>query len=189
MKTTNLRKINEFLKRENLSIDENNFITLPIKIDDIKNVISPFSYNFYLINDDLFSYLESYSTIYLAPNPIKLEVHVNNDFTSEDEKIFKEALSNKYEREFLQASREKSHINITSILLLGGGIIVIALMLFLNFHYFKEKSSIWIEVLDIFAWVLIWSAFEKLIFNNREVTRKKKKSEKIKDALIVFIKD
>lgn len=189
MKQSNLSKIQEVLTKENLYINEDNKIVLPISLHNIEDGFSPFPYKFNLLSEPVYEYLESFESIHLAPNEIKLEIHI--DEKTSDEKIndFSSAIKNKYEKQYIKYNSQIKIKAISSMILLFFGIIVIGIMIWLDYQFFNDRNNIWIEVIDIFAWVLVWEAFDKFIFERKDVKNMAKRAIKFKNAEIEIIKE
>ena len=178
------------LEKENLSLNENNQIVLPLHLVNLKNIYSPFCYNFNLLNDDIYNYLETFESIHIAPNQLIIEVHVDEQFSLEESNNFKEALHNRYEKELLAKSIAIKKKMISSLILLGLGVLVLALMIILDYTIFRNSEhGIWLEVIDIIAWVLIWEAVDLALFGKAMDQRRIERCKKFQNAEILFIKE
>lgn len=61
--------------------------------------------------------------------------------------------------------------------------------IWLDYQFFNDRNSIWIEVINIFAWVLIWEAFDKFIFERKDTKNMVKRAIKFKKVEIEIIKE
>lgn len=91
----------------------------------------------------------------------------SNCIDEREQSLYRRAIEEYYKQKYTANEREyRRNRIIVAVLTLAG---VLALAFRIIFDYFVG-SSIWSEVIDIFAWVLLWEAVDIGVFGNR--TRK-----------------
>ena len=72
---------------------------------------------------------------------------------------------------------------IVSVIFTVIGIVGLAAMLLLD-HFFN--SAIWVEVVDIFAWVFVWEAVDQFFIERRKLNIEKRKYQAFTEAEIQY---
>ena len=131
---------------------------------DDTDFLSPFSVSKDpVISSDVAEFLEN-SADSIPPNE-QLTLKIYGDCVDENERnIYGKAIKKYYSEKFDYNERElkKNKIIAWALGLVG----IVALALIVVFETFL--NSIWAEVVDIFAWVMLWESVDVSVFKMRE---------------------
>ena len=152
---------NKVLKFEK---DEEGRAVINMTVRDDTDFLSPFSVSKDpVISSDVAEFLEN--SVYAIPTNEKLTLRIYGDCVDENEReIYGKAIKKYYSEKFEYNERELKNNKVIAWAL--GTIGVIALALIVVFETFL--NSIWAEVVDIFAWVMLWESVDVSVFKMRE---------------------
>lgn len=152
--------------------DENGRIIVNMNVGDDSNFLSMFSVTANpVISSEVAEFVE-FSTRLLPPGAdITLRIH-SNCIDDQEKKIYTAAIKQFYQEQYIVIAKELRRNNVITMLLALAGIACLGLMFALERFL---SSAIWIEVIDIVAWVFLWEAVDIRFFRNRKL-----KSDKLR---------
>lgn len=166
-----------------LKRDEENRVIIDMNVkcdDDFLSVYS--SSTIPTVNTEVAEFIENNAEPIPPHEPISLRIH-GKTIDDGEKIIYEKAIRTYYKEKFDKNKKELHRNNIISSLLLFFGILVLALAIFVDYVF---ESAIWAEVIDIFAWVLIWEAADTLLFKSHALRTKKIKYSSFIDMKISF---
>lgn len=149
---------NKVVERDN---DGRVVVNMTVKNDD--NFLSCFSADdTAVISDEVASFLEN-SVSGVAPKE-RLSLNVSSDCIDENEKaVYTKAIKKYYTDKYVENER---HLRRNFILALILGILGIMILAFALILEYANKSLLWVEVVDVVAWVFIWESVDIIFFQN-----------------------
>ena len=118
-----------------------------------------------IVSSDVAEFLENGANKFLPKQKMQLDVH--SDCIDDNEKvIYDKAIRNYFSLKLDGMKQALSRNLIVSIVFTIIGIIGLAAMLLLD-HFFD--NAIWVEVVDIFAWVFVWEAVDQFFIERRKL--------------------
>lgn len=144
--------------------DEEGRVVVEMNVRDDTNFLSDFSKDDNpVISGDVAEYLED-RTSFLPPKE-QLSLHIHSSCIDEAEQAqYRRAISSYYTDRYYAGEREYRRNLVAAILLAVAGVLVLAFMIMYE-HFFN--NAVWIEVIDIVAWVLLWEAADLFLLQNR----------------------
>lgn len=146
--------------------DENGRIIVNMNVGDDSNFLSMFSVTADpVISSEVAEFVE-FSTRLLPPGAdITLRVY-SNCIDNQEKKIYAAAIKEFYQEQYIVTAKELSQNNVTAVLVALAGVLCLGLM-FITERFWD--NAIWIEVIDIVAWVFLWEAVDIRFFRNRKL--------------------
>lgn len=159
-----VKKQVELSKKTRKGKSEKCVIDLNVKNDD--DFLSPFSnIGKPVISEDVALFLENSANAYHPKSEIELNVY--GDCISEEEHDdYENAIRNYYSLKFSDAARCVTRKGFISLIFTIIGIVGLALMVIMSE---LGAGSIWVECVDIFAWVFIWEAVDQFFIERNGV--------------------
>ena len=135
-----------------------------------------------IISSDVADFLENGANTYLPKQKIKLNIH--GDCIDDDEKtVYDKAIRNYFDLKLQGMAISLRRNLIVSVIFTVIGIVGLAAMLLLD-HFFN--SAIWVEVVDIFAWVFVWEAVDQFFIERRKLNIEKRKYQAFTEEEIQY---
>ena len=163
--------------------DSKNRIIVNMVVENDNEFLSPFSEsNSPIISEQVATFIEN-STDSIKQNE-KLSLHIkHNNITVEKQEKYRKAISEYYTQKYIKTNLEyrRNNIIVASLTLLG----ILVLTLQLLFDYIIS-NSILSEVINIFAWVLLWEAVDVGFFKNHKIKLKQNRYLSYIDMDITF---
>lgn len=154
----------------NDKIELNGDITLTIINDD--NLLSPYSpIHKPIISSEVAEFIENCAKEYHPKTNLTLNIY-SNCIDDKEKTIYSNAIKNYFALKLSDVTRDIKRCMFTGILFGLIGIFVLALMFLLSN---LEVKAIWIECVDIFAWVFLWESVDKLFIQRNELILKMKR--------------
>lgn len=159
-----VKKEVELSKKARKSKDEKCIIDLNVKNDE--DFLSPFSnVGKPVISEDVAQFLEN------SPNDshpkAEVELNIYGDCISENEHSdYEQAIRNYYSLKFSDAARSVARKGFVSLIFTIIGVATLALMFIMPE---LGAGSIWVECVDIFAWVFLWEAVDQFFIERNGV--------------------
>ena len=123
-----------------------------------------------VISSEVAEFIENRTMTMPPKEQFTLKIH--SDCIDDDEKVlYRGAIKEYYSEKYLANKRELKRNNIIVLLLTIAGILALSLRIILEY---VTKSLIWVEVIDIAAWVFLWEAVDISVFGNRALRFKNK---------------
>lgn len=162
--------------------DEKAIIEVGAKSYD--SIISPYCVKNYLtLNPDFAEYIETNAKQVPLNDDLQLDIYLD----SEPSKTQKTNIINATRVHFaekiaaMKAASKRNTVAALLLLLFGAALLIVC---FLSQLY--ETNEVFTNLIDILAWVLVWDAFEKLIFERKKDTTEQINNFRIMKARIVF---
>lgn len=141
---------------------KNEQITLVVRNDD--GFISPYSPTEKpVISTDVSDFIENSAKEFHPNTELSLVIY-SNCIDEKEKIIYKDAIKNSFTLKLSETKRLTKRLLILSLIFTFIGIIGLILMFYFSNH---SKNEIWIECLDIFAWVFIWEAVDILFIQRK----------------------
>lgn len=156
-----------------------------MKIENEDDIVSSLSMGEDLMVNDSFETFINNSVSHITPEKkIDLKIRCENRITEHEKANIKEAIKNHYTKKISSLNDDLQRNAIANIFLLIASVAVLALIIVISkFTYLQ----ILIEILDIFAWVLLWEVFDNFVFRRSEIRRLAVKNYQILNMRIEFI--
>lgn len=124
-----------------------------------------------IVSSDVAEFLENGAAKFLPKQ--KLQLNVRSNCIDDEEKVaYDKAIRNYFNLKLDGAKLDLKRNLIISIVFTVIGIIGLAAMLLLD-HFFN--NAIWVEAVDIFAWVFVWEAVDQFFIERRKLQLERKK--------------
>ena len=152
----------ELLQNKNCPTMSTNDNTIHISVDDISQVISPYSEdNRPVINNEFAEFLNN------SVKDISIKQNITLEITSKncDHETISSAIKSYYYNEFVDSQRKLKFNLFASLSTLIIGLLALALSLLQN----VVSYSLLAGVIDIFAWVFVWEAVDLFFFRRAEL--------------------
>ncbi len=118
-----------------------------------------------VISSDVADFIESSATPVRPGDDLVLKIK-SNSIDDEEKQIYDRAIREYYFERYAKNRRELLRNYIISALFFAFGVLI---LLFSAFLAYKDASSIWLEVVDIAAWVFLWEAVYIAFLESRKL--------------------
>ena len=118
-----------------------------------------------VIASDVAEFLEQGAVNYLPKQQVQLNVH-SNCIDDNEKVIYDKAIRNYFNVTLDEVQKDMQRNLIISVIFTIIGIVGLALMFLLD-HF--DVNGIWVEVVDIFAWVFVWEAVDQFFIERRKM--------------------
>lgn len=176
---------NERIKiAQNFDHTEDGKAIIEVGAKNYDSIISPYCVKNYLtLNSDFADYIETNTKQVPLKDDLQLDIYLDSEPTKTQKINITNALRVHFaEKIATQKAASKRNIFAALLLLLFGAAILV--VCFLSQLY--ETNEIFTNLIDILAWVLVWDAFEKLIFERRKDTVEQVNNFRIMKARVIF---
>ena len=156
-----------------------------MKIENEDDIVSSLSMGEDLMVNESFETFISNSVSHIEPDKkIDLKISCENNIYDDEKTNIKNAIKNHYTKKISSINDDLHKNAIDNIFLTVASVAVLALIIVLSkFSYL----TLLIEILDIFAWVLLWEVFDNFIFRRRELRKIAIKNYQILNMRIEFL--
>ena len=135
-----------------------------------------------VISSDVADFLENSAENYLPKHKITLNIH--SDCIDEQEQVaYDKAIRSYFSLKLQACKRDLKRNLIVSIIFTVIGIIGLAVMFLLDRF---DVNGIWVEVIDIFAWVFVWEAVDQFFIERHKIARDARKYRAFTEATINY---
>ena len=118
-----------------------------------------------VISSDVADFIESSATPVRPGDDLVLKIK-SNSIDDEEKKIYDRAIREYYFERYAKNRRELLRSYVISALLFAFGLLILVFSAFLAY---KDASSIWLEVVDVAAWVFLWEAVYIAFLESRKL--------------------
>lgn len=184
MERLDTNRILEKMQR-NLSFDEDGrvIITMSVRSDD--DFLSPYSVNDEeMISSDVASFISDSVKSVHPKIPITLNIH-SNCIDHDEEDIYRNAIKSYFILQNSDNERDMKKNGIQAIAMAIIGIIAFASMFIAENHGVRR---LWIECINIFAWVFIWESVDLFFISRSFMRMKRKRLKNLIDMKVIFTK-
>lgn len=156
-------------ERKNCLRDEAGRVVIEMTIHDNGSFFSPYSHGAEeVINDETAEFIRNSALGLPAKEQFSLQIH-SDCIQEEKQSMYGNAICAYFRRHFLDCAREMRLNTIQSVVMCVIGLIALSIMILAeNLGW----ANLWVECIDIFAWVFLWEAVD-LFFLERAVIRRK----------------
>lgn len=181
----NLREESTKVDYEFDNYNSRNEAEVLMKIENEDDILSPLSMGEDLMVNESFETFINNSVSHITPEKkIDLKIKCENKISNHEKTNIKDAIKNHYTKKISSLNDDLQRNAIVNVFLSIASVAVLALIIVLSkFSYLK----ILIEILDIFAWVLLWEVFDNFVFRRSEIRRLAVKNYQILNMKIEFI--
>lgn len=162
-----IKEMNEKTEKLADEVDESGLRVINMTVRDDSNFISPFSYSDEpILSEECASFIGGS----LKPKNFKDDVHlkIHSNVIDEEEKVVYESAIRKYfEVEYVKEKQKSKRHTFISIIMMLCGVFLLALLVLLDSAF---SLGIWLEIIDIVAWVFLWESAD-IFFFERYVSR------------------
>lgn len=136
-----------------------------------------------VVSSDVAEFLENGAEKFLPKQNIVLNIH--SDCIDDGEKvIYGKAIRNYFDLKLSALKNGLKRNLIASVIFTVIGILGLALMIILDR---VGVGGIWVEVVDIFAWVFLWEAVDQFFIERRAIVRSQKKYQAFTQLQINYL--
>ena len=148
--------------------------TINMTVLDDSDFLSPYSeINTPVISGEVAEFLENGANVAHIKDNLELNVY-SNCIDSAEMPRYEQAIRNYFSLKLNAEQRELKRNNLVSLIFAIVGVVGLAFMIICD--QLLNMQAIWVECIDIFAWVFLWEAVDqffierrKLIFNRRRL--------------------
>lgn len=145
-------------------------IILNVINDD--NFLSPYSPTLKpIISNDVAEFIENWANEFHPNSELSLRI-ISNCIDDNEKKIYNEAIRNYFKLKLKELHRTLKMKRLIGIIFSIIGILVLAFMYICDRFAIK---AIWIECINIFAWVFVWEAVDTLFIERRALLLKERR--------------
>ena len=154
-------------------------LTIKLKIEQEDDLFSPFDPDKELISEDVSEYL--LNSFQRKRKSVKdtCVIRIISDAPLDKENV-KKRLRDHFSGEIAEVKRSLKKLSIKTICLAVFGLIVLSLMFWLS----ANSDSMFLEILDIIAWVSIWEATSIIVIQSYDFRKAKRDYKKLTEATI-----
>ena len=177
------KKVNLKAAEQAYQRDEEGRVIINMSVKDDSGFLSTYSEgDAPIINSEVSDFIE-HCTDAVRPNE-RLTLRIRSSCIDENEQVlYRQAIGEYYLQKYIANEREYKRNKILVALLMLFGVLVLAFQVFFDY---TVGSSIWSEVIDIFAWVLVWEAVDIGVFESRSLKLKKQRYLSYMDMKILY---
>lgn len=151
---------------------------------DDSEFLSPYSEtNTPVISGEVAEFLENgANAAHLKDN---FELNLNSNCIDGDKQTrYEQAIRNYFSLKLNAEHRELSRNNVMSLLFAIIGIVGLAFMIICD--QVLNMQAIWVECIDIFAWVFLWEAVDQFFIERRKIIRNRRRLKALAEMPIRF---
>lgn len=172
----------EITKDSVYMIDSEDNAVINIKAERQEQIFSQYNYDSNeKLNPELHEFIVDKARFVPAPKDIRIRLYTG---TSINEKEVEMAIRNDSKKEYIETKKESRRNLIFSAIMLIVGCLFLALMVLLHSYF----DSIYLEVIDILAWVFVWEAADSFFLQRMEIKHKMRTYLKLYSAEIEVVK-
>ena len=165
-------KANKAFLQSELKRDSENRIIIDMNVKDDSDFLSVYSTGEVpVINGEVAEFIENNTASVNPKENLTLRIY-STVIDDEEKALYKKAIKSYYTEKYKANGIELKKAHIISAILLIMGIFVLALAVLADYFF---ESDVWPEVIDIFAWVLIWESADISIFKSNLLRTNKKR--------------
>lgn len=159
--------------------------TINMTVLDDSDFLSPYSeINTPVISGDVAEFIEN------CANAAKLkdnfELHVHSDcIDAVKQERYDKAIRNYFSLKLNAEHHDLRRNNILSLVFAIVGILGLAFMIICD--QLLDMKQIWVEVIDIFAWVFLWEAVDQFFIERRKLILNRRRLKNFTEMPIIFL--
>ena len=185
-----IKEIKELKKQldNNFSVQKRNddgrvIVDLTITNDD--QFLSPYSTDKHsVISSDVAEFIEN--SLEMVPVNDRINFHIHSDVIDEKEKKeYKEAISTYYTERYKVTRAENRRLKGIALIMALVAVFTLTVMIWLELS--GLKNAVFLEVVDIFAWVFMWEAVDIFFLRCSALRIKEKRYLSLIDSKIDFL--
>lgn len=134
------------------------------------------------VSADVAEFLHERATAFLPQEPICLKIY-SDCIDKDEQELYSAALREYYVRHYTANRRELKRNAVVSFIMAMIGLIALGVVL--TFHIIE--STLFLEALDIFAWVFIWEAVDLFFLERSCLRMERNRCLRFIDAKIEFL--
>ena len=135
-----------------------------------------------IISGEVAEFLENGAAKRMPKQKVSLNIH--SDCIDDGEKtVYDKAIRNYFNLKLEGANQDLKRNLIVSVIFTVIGVVGLAAMLLFE-HFFN--NAIWVEVVDIFAWVFVWEAVDQFFIERRKLIRNRSKYQAFTEMQINY---
>ena len=158
--------------------------TINMTVLDDSEFLSPYSEtNTPVISGDVAEFLENGANAARPKDNFELNMY-SNCIDADKQTRYEQAIRNYFSLKLNAEHRELNRNNITSLLFAIIGVVGLAFMIICD--QVLNMKAIWVECIDIFAWVFLWEAVDQFFIERRKIMRKRRRLRNLAEMPIRF---
>ena len=158
--------------------------TINMTVLDDSDFLSPYSEtDTPVISGEVAEFLENGANAAHIKDNFELRV-CSNCIDSDKQSRYEQAIRNYFALKLNAEHRELSRNNATSLIFAIIGIIGLAFMIICD--QVLNMKAIWVECIDIFAWVFLWEAVDQFFIERRKLILNRRRLKALAEMPIVF---
>ncbi len=152
--------------------NENKQSEIILNVINDDNFLSPYSPTLKpIISNDVAEFIENWANEFHPNSELSLRI-ISNCIDDNEKKIYNEAIRNYFKLKLKEIHRTLKMKRLIGIIFSIIGILVLAFMYICDRF---DLKAIWIECINIFAWVFIWEAVDTLFIERRALLLKERR--------------
>lgn len=140
-------------------------------VGDDDNFLSVYSLGKPVISQEIAEFIENSAKEFHPNDKLILNIY-SNCIDEVEQKIYPEAIKNYFDLQVKDCNFELKRKTFIGAVFSLIGVTALAIMIILSNRDVKE---LWVECIDIFAWVFLWEAVDQLFIERGAIVRKRKR--------------
>ena len=158
--------------------------TINMTVLDDSDFLSPYSeINTPVISGEVAEFLENGANASRPKDNFELNMY-SNCIESDKQGRYEQAIRNYFSLKLNAVHRELNRNKIVSLIFAIIGVVGLAFMIICD--QVLDFQSIWIECIDIFAWVFLWEAVDQFFIERRKIKFNCKRLKALAEMPIIF---
>ena len=151
---------------------------------DDSEFLSPYSEtNTPVISGEVAEFLENGANAARLIDNLELNLH-SNCIDSDKQSRYEQAIRNYFSLKLIAEQRELKRNNIVSLIFAIIGVVGLAFMIICD--QLLNMQAIWVECIDIFAWVFLWEAVDQFFIERRKLIFNRRRLKSLAEMPILF---
>ena len=158
--------------------------TINMTVLDDSEFLSPYSeINTPVISGEVAEFLENGANAAHIKDNFELNVY-SNSIDGDKQTRYEQAIRNYFALKLNAEQRELKRNSLVSLIFAIVGVVALAFMIICD--QLLDMQAIWVECIDIFAWVFLWEAVDQFFIERRKIRFSRKRLKSLAEMPISF---
>ncbi len=135
-----------------------------------------------VISSEVADFLDNSALAFHQSEGLTLDIY-SDCIDEEEQKVYSRAIRNYYALRQVACERDLRRNTVVALIMTIVGVIALAFMAVLSHHGVKD---IWVECVDIFAWVFLWEAVDQYFIERRGAKLRQKRNAAFMEMKVRF---
>lgn len=174
-------------RRKNVSAlrDDEGRAVVDFRVNNDDEFLSPYSVgNHDVIAQDVAEFIEGRLSTLPVEEHVRLRIH-SDVISKREEKIYEQAIRDYYADKYESVRQEKRRLSVMALVMAIIGVLALTVMIALE--VFALRTSVILEVIDIFAWVFLWESVDLFFFECTALRIKQKRYLSVIESVVEYL--